>query len=524
VAFLRKNVVVRKMFRRFQSDWYAMTNEPTATQESELLAAGPVAAETSELPLVRPPQPATLDDALDLLHVETARRAQAEEALREIEERFRQLSEHAGRFLWLSDPQSDELLYVSPGYEQIWARTREASYPSPQQWRAGVTGRRRSRSDGEQIYEVAAPDGAVRWIRDRVFPIRDTAGHVVRMLGIAEDITDAKTAQDALRLLEGRWRALVTACPDLVVRLRRDGTILDSKAGTDARVLPENALAGKNVKQLLPASLAADVMKHLAAAFKSREPQVFSCQYLLPDEVRDFEAHGVISGEDEVIAIVRDVTDRKRLEREILEVSSREQQRIGQDLHDSLGQHLTGITFLAKVLERKLAPERPEEAKEIAEIGRLVMQALAQTRNLARGLVPAELERDGLVGALEELASSVERMCKVRCKFSAHEGLSVQDNVLATQVFRIAQEAINNACKHAQAKQIDVSLRSVNGGIELCVTDDGIGFSPEAKRDGLGLRIMHYRARRIGGSLDIKTQPKGGTRVTCAFRNRYESN
>ena len=503
-----------------------MTNEPTAAQESEPLVATTEATATSELPLVRPLPPATLDEALDLLHVESARRADAEGALREIEERFRQLSEHAGRFLWVSDPQTDELIYVSPGYEQIWARQREAAHPSSQEWRAGFGNRRRSRTDAEQVYEVAAPDGAVRWIRDRMFPIRDNTGHIVRMLGIAEDITDAKTAQDALHLLQGRWRALVTACPDLVVRIRRDGTILDSKAGVDLRLtLPESVLAGKNLKNLLPANLAADVMKHVNAALKTREVQVFNCEYLLADEIRDFEARGIISGEDEIIAIVRDVTDRKRLEREILEVSSREQQRIGQDLHDSLGQHLTGITFLAKVLERKLAPKLPEEAKEIAEIGRLVMQALVQTRNLARGLVPAELERNGLVGALEELAVSVEGMCKVRCKFSAHEGLSITDNILATQIFRIAQEAVNNACKHAQAKQIDVSLSPVNdGSIELSVTDDGVGFSPEAKRDGLGLRIMHYRARRIGGSLEVANREKGGTRVTCTFRNRYESN
>ncbi|HWN94086.1 MAG TPA: ATP-binding protein, partial [Methylomirabilota bacterium] len=265
-------------------------------------------------------------------------------------------------------------------------------------------------------------------------------------------------------------------------------------------------------------------MRHVTAALRTREPQTFTCQYLLPDELRDFEARGVACADDEVLVIIRDVTERKRLEREILEASSREQQRIGQDLHDSLGQHLTGITFLTKVLERKLAPKAPEEAKDAAEIGQLVLQALGQTRNLARGLFPAELERNGLTAALKELVTNIQATCKVRCTLQAEENISVQDNVLATHVFRIAQEAINNSIKHSKAENIEVSLAPNGDRIELTVSDDGAGFSPEQKMDGLGLRIMHYRARRIGGALEVATTEKGGTRITCLFRNKYESN
>ena len=265
-------------------------------------------------------------------------------------------------------------------------------------------------------------------------------------------------------------------------------------------------------------------METIAKALKTQQPQTLTGSYLFPDEVRDFEARGVASAEDEILVIVRDVTDRKRLEREIIEAASREQQRIGQDLHDSLGQHLTGITFLTKVMERKLAGRSQPEAKDAAEIGRLVMQALVQTRNLARGLFPVELERNSLVEAIADLASSVERMCKVRCNFKAGEGIVVDDNVLATHVFRIAQEAINNSAKHGKATQIDVSLMPVDDHLALCVADDGCGISPEAKMDGLGMRIMHYRARRIGGTLEVTTSEKGGTRVTCSFRKKYESN
>jgi signal transduction histidine kinase len=423
------------------------------------------------------------------------------------------------------------LIYVSPGYEEVWARTRENSYLSAEEWansfkRGGPrTTVLTETSQREQMYQVAGPDGSARWIRDRIFPIRDGVGNVQRILGIAEDITDAKLAHDNFAQSAARTKALLAIIPDLLFRLRKDGTILEFHGGQDSQlILPEANLVGKNVKHLLPTPLAAQAMQQLVQAVRTRTVQTLTAQYLLPNELRDFEARAVVCADDEVLVIVRDVTERKRMEREIIEASSREQQRIGEDLHDGLGQHLTGITFLTKALERKLGGKSLEEAKEAAEIGRLIMQALAQTRNLARGLFPAELERNGLTAALRELTQSVANTCGVHCALRAKETISIHDNVLATHVFRIAQEAINNSIKHSKAKNIEVTLDFNGDKTELTVTDDGAGFSPEAKLDGLGLRIMHYRARRIGGELHVTTTDKGGTRVTCSFRNKYESN
>ena len=504
-------------------------NDFTAIQDSggnvakteELLSPAPSTA--------NPPEPANLAEALARIELETSRRAHAEEALRETEERFRQLSEHAGKFLWISDPQTGELLYVSPGYEEVWARTREDSYASPEHWKNSFRHSSRVSSaenaQQEQVYQVAAPDGTVRWIRDRMFPLRDASGNVQRVLGIAEDVTGTKQMHDTVAKAAARTKALLAILPDLLFRVRKDGVILEFHAGTGNSLLIDEAnLVGKNVKHLLSTQLATEAMRCINAALRSRETQTSTCQYLLPDELRDFEARGVPCADDEVMVIVRDVTERKRLEREILETVSREQQRIGQDLHDSLGQHLTGITFMTKVLERKLAAKELVEAKEAAEIGRLVIQALAQTRNLARGLFPAELERGGLMAALQELTASVERTCSVRCLLRFDEKISLQNNVLATHIFRIAQEAINNSIKHGKAKNIEVCLSSNGDRVELTITDDGAGMSPEAKMDGLGLRIMHYRARRIGGTLEVATTEKGGTRITCLFRNKYDSN
>jgi PAS domain S-box-containing protein len=519
--------MAQKVFSRRKYCPDRMINEIIAKPElnADALPSAP-ASPSSNLP-----PPSSLAEAIERLDVETARRIQAEELLGENEERFRNLSGRIGKFLWISDPQTNELIFVSPGYEEVWARKREDSYRSPEQW-ANSFKRNGSRApvlaespQSEQMYQVAGPDGSLRWIRDRMFPIRDAEGNVQRILGIAEDITDTKVMHDSLQQAAARTRAFVAIVPDLLCRLRKDGTILELHTGTENQLgLNPEELIGQTIKHLLPAPLATQAMQQLGQALRTRKVQTFSCQYLFPNELRDYEARGVVCADDEVLIVVRDVTERKRMEHEIVEVSHREQQRIGEDLHDGLGQHLTGITFLTKALERKLATKAPEEAKEAAEIGRLVLQALAQTRNLARGLFPAELERNGLTAALVELTDSVQRTCGVRCTLKASEKISVNDNVLATHVFRIAQEAMNNSIKHSKAKNIEVTL-DVNGDhLQLRVTDDGTGFSPEAKLEGLGLRIMQFRARRIGGELVVAAGDKGGTSVTCSFRNQYESN
>ena len=478
----------------------------------------------------------TLDEALDLLEVETARRQVAEQSLRENEERFRQMSQHLGAFLWLSDVQTKKLLYVSPGYEQVWHRTREASYALPQDWlhantaanTAGVydkPNRQMQPGADKSEYQVAGPDGTLRWIRDRMFPVRDSAGLVLYTLGIAEDVTDLKKLQTSLRQGEFRLQALLHAIPDLVFILRRDGTILDFKPANEGPLAtPSTELIGKNLNDLLPVQVAAQVMHYLELTLKTGQVQTFSCQHLLPEHLRDFEARSVVCGESEVLAVVRDVTERKRLEKEIIEISSREQQRIGQDLHDGLGQHLTGITFLTKALERKLTAKSPAEATEAAEIGRLVMQALSQTRNLARGLFPVELERNGLVSALQELAASFERLYHIECSFICAAGVQITNNVLATHLFRIVQEAINNSVKHGKAQTIRVTLAGEAERTVLTITDNGSGFDPAIRSDGLGLKIMQYRARRIGGTFDIQARAEGGTTVTVGFRPKSDSN
>ena len=213
---------------------------------------------------------------------------------------------------------------------------------------------------------------------------------------------------------------------------------------------------------------------------------------------------------------IRDITERKRLEKENLEISEREQRRIGQDLHDGLCQHLAGIEMLSQVLAHKLEPRSKDSAARAAEIAKAIREAISQTRLLARGLSPVTLELEGLMSALTELALNTEKMFRVRCDFACQEVVKFNDHAAATHLFRIAQEAVSNAIKHGQAKKISIQLRAEADGVSVRVTDDGVGFPEKfTGGSGMGLRIMQTRIGMVGGTLRVEQNPAGGVTVSC---------
>jgi PAS domain S-box-containing protein len=213
-----------------------------------------------------------------------------------------------------------------------------------------------------------------------------------------------------------------------------------------------------------------------------------------------------------------DITERKSLEEAILEISAREQQRIAQDLHDGLGQHLTGIAFMSKVLEEKLSDQSLPEAKEAAKIVKMVNQAIENTRQLARGLHPVAAEPLGLMSALRKWASEVEELFHIRCSFQCEKPLQIHDVNLATHLYRIAQEAVNNAIRHGKSRNISIRLAGKNGAGTLSIQDDGAGFiKKQASQPGVGLSIMNYRADMVGGSVKVQANEGRGITVTCMF-------
>lgn len=215
--------------------------------------------------------------------------------------------------------------------------------------------------------------------------------------------------------------------------------------------------------------------------------------------------------------IIRDVTEQKRLEKEVLDISEREQSRFGHDLHDGLGQHLTGVQFMAQVLGQRLEDRRAPEAEEAAEIARLIQQAITQTRDLARGLSPVVLQSKSLQDALRDLAAGISRRGQANCSTDLDDDIAITNSEAAIQLYRIAQEATNNALKHGHASEVTIILRRDAGGrIELLVRDNGRGFPPDFQPGmGMGLRVMNYRASLVGGSLEI-LQRRGHTTVICS--------
>jgi PAS domain S-box-containing protein len=220
----------------------------------------------------------------------------------------------------------------------------------------------------------------------------------------------------------------------------------------------------------------------------------------------------------EVEGIARDITERKHLEKELLEISNREQRRIGHDLHDGVCQQLVAIAYLTDVLANELQGQHAPAAAKAERIGGLINETISQTRSVARGLFPVRLEENGLVSALEELAANATNLFKTDCRFTCRESLPALADGAALHLYYIVQEAVSNAAKHGKAAHVAVTLTRAQDRWTLTVQDDGAGFDAAAVTGpGMGIRIMRYRARVIGATLDLKSRPGNGTQIVCGF-------
>jgi two-component system, LuxR family, sensor kinase FixL len=218
--------------------------------------------------------------------------------------------------------------------------------------------------------------------------------------------------------------------------------------------------------------------------------------------------------------IIRDMSERKRLEQKLLSISEEEQARIGRDIHDDLCQQLAAIGCLSRAVYNRLSAADAPEALQLAEITRLISNANARAREMSRGLMPVTLDSQGLMAALAELASSTERIFRVSCPFLCEEEVNLTDNRLSVQLYRIAQEAVANAIKHSHSDRIEIVLAMQKSGLQLSITDNGVGIPDNVagQSTGMGLLTMSHRARVVGGSLSIQTLPHGGSRVLCEVR------
>ena len=212
------------------------------------------------------------------------------------------------------------------------------------------------------------------------------------------------------------------------------------------------------------------------------------------------------------VLLHENISLQRQLEGEILEISERERAQFGQELHDGLCQHLGGVALLAKTLSNALANAGRPEAPQAAELAQLIYSAVGETRSVARGLRPVELDEDGLPAALQDLADQAS--ARVACEFRINGRPRVSSNEVATNLYRIAKEAVANAARHSNAAHVVIRLRQSADHLTLAVEDDGAGFCGEA--DGMGLRIMRYRANSIGARITIANKPGRGASVKCS--------
>jgi signal transduction histidine kinase len=206
----------------------------------------------------------------------------------------------------------------------------------------------------------------------------------------------------------------------------------------------------------------------------------------------------------------------KRLEKELLEISDREQRRIGQDLHDGLGQQLTAIELMCETLRSDLESASPEAQKQADQICQFLRQAVGHTRALAHGLAPFKVDTGGLRATLLELAQTTSAIRRIKCRLDCSAPVTVQDGEAATHLYRIAQEAVNNAVRHSRASEVVIKLSSQNGKLRLEVSDNGKGLPRSGGAEaGMGLQIMKHRATVIGADLQLESRPGKGVSVIC---------
>lgn len=337
--------------------------------------------------------------------------------------------------------------------------------------------------------------------------------------GFIRDITERKEAEKALL----HHAALVESSDDAIIGKTLDGRVTSWNQGAELVFgYSRKEMIGQSILTLMPPSRKAEereILKrirrgesvdHFETVRRRKDGRLIDISVTI-SPIRD--PQGNIIGASKV---ARDITERKRLEKEILEISEREQRRIGQDLHDGLCQHLAGIEMLSQVLAQRLAARHKNGSARATEIARAVREAISQTRLLARGLSPVTLESEGLMSALAELAFNLEKIFGVYCVFDCEKIVKCDDQAAATHLFRIAQEAVSNAIKHGKARMITISLREDPAQLRLTVSDNGKGF-PEnfSGGTGMGLRIMQTRIGMVGGTVKFERNPGGGIRVYC---------
>jgi PAS domain S-box-containing protein len=346
----------------------------------------------------------------------------------------------------------------------------------------------------------------------------ESPGSPPRLLSIFRDISERKKADAELLEKEERFRLFMDNNAMIAFIKDEEGRFHYVNA-TLQRKFPF-PLLGRTGFDCYPAEVARQLQERDQMVLSSGQTLEFTDSIPFPDgTITDWVNYKFplkdASGRRFLGCVCVEVTQQRKLEKQLLEISDREQARIGHDLHDQLCQFLVGILFHCNDLSADLAKTRRPEAAQAEKIAELINSAISQARQLAKGLFPVLLEREGLVPALEEFALGINDRFKIECVVQCEHPVEIQQQAVANHLYRIAQEAVHNAARHAHARHVTIRLRKRNSILDMSVIDDGSGMANGAYDSGMGFHIMNYRAHTIGGKLEVKSLAGNGTTVIC---------
>ncbi|MCB1278816.1 PAS domain S-box protein [Prosthecobacter sp.] len=464
------------------------------------------------------------------------RRKQAEKELLESETRLRAFFEQASVGVGILDGQTGRFLELNQRYCTITGRTRRQLLVStfdqithPDDRAANMHLKQRLSAGEISEYSLEKryllPDGSVIWGNVRVTRIASEGVHTGQHLSVVEDITERKKAE-ANYLREQEFnQILVNHTSVIIVLLDHEGHMVHVN---DATV---NILGYSRNELLNRTPWEVGIMRD-AEITRARERLVrlFSGEYNPPREAvlyaKNGRTHTVALSSiatrskdgaiDRIIVTGTDLTERNRLQNEILRISEQEQARIGHNLHDGVGQTMTGVATLMEALESELRGDQKASASRILQ---LLQEAIQEVRRMSHSLSPASVKNRGLGGALQLLAETIRTNHRTHCTCEVQSDICIDDPERETHIYRIAQEAANNALRHGRPKSIRISFKRLDElQCELKVEDNGSGLLKRNEgSQGIGMRVMDYRANLIGGSLEIKSKPRGGVCVICQF-------
>ncbi len=418
----------------------------------------------------------------------------------------------AGRLI--ADASRLDLPSLFPGMKKFMARIHPGDRLAV---RGAIDDAFQYETEVQKEFRLKSTSGRYRWYAAIARPLFDAGGAPRGLVGVIQNVTARRDSEARLRRSEELLRATTANAADMLILVDMDLKVRFINKSVGGMSIEQ--ITGREIGALLPDAARARVVDRLRHILDTGETATYEFESTEAEQVRYFENRAVLvrdAGIGTGISIsTRDITERKHLEQEILDVSGRERQSIGRDLHDGLGQELTGVALMLRGLATRVQGRFPEAVDSVNEIVALVNRSIENARSLAHGLLPVRNETGGLAFALRELASRSRDLYGLDVNFTAEVASELNLDVTdASHLYRIAQEALTNASRHGHATLVDIHLKATGLRFLLRITDNGEGFHPPTSPySGMGLKIMKYRAGMIGATFEIAPNEPRGTVV-----------